>query len=33
MRRIMVIAHREFTAMVATKAFVFTLVLMPILML
>ncbi len=33
MHKIIAIAKREFTAMVVTKAFVFTLVMMPILML
>ena len=32
MRKLLVIAHREYAAMVATKAFVFSLVMMPILM-
>jgi ABC-type Na+ efflux pump permease subunit len=32
MRKLLVIAHREYAAMVATKAFLFTLVMMPILM-
>ncbi|MCG8653155.1 MAG: hypothetical protein MI861_25165 [Pirellulales bacterium] len=33
MHKLLAIAHREFSAMVATKAFAFTLVMMPILML
>ena len=32
MYKLLVIAQREFSAMVATKAFLFTLVMMPILM-
>ncbi len=32
MRKLLVIAHREYAAMVATKAFLFTLIMMPILM-
>ncbi len=32
MYKLLVIAHREYAAMVATKAFLFTLVMMPILM-